>query len=126
MESYTIYLPNRKAKTYWVDIIFILFGIFWLIIGKYGLGGILVIMASIGFYANRKRGVVFTREHILYPSFPQRTYTWNEVANVILKDNVLTIDLRNNKLKQTIIDKKSAGTLDEGQFNAFCQAQLGK
>jgi len=42
------------------------------------------------------------------------------LANVMLKDNILTVDFRNNKLIQLEIE----GNINEIQFNEFAQQQL--
>ena len=49
---------------------------------------------------------------------------WNEVSNLILKDNILTIDLKNNKLIQHTINENENKELDETAFNTFVQQQL--
>jgi hypothetical protein len=61
---------------------------------------------------------------ISYPSFPQKKIEWNEVSNLILKDNILTIDLKNNKLIQHTIKENENKDLDETAFNIFIQQQL--
>ncbi len=48
------------------------------------------------------------------------TYEWSNFANIVLKDNLLTLDFKNNKLLQLDID----GTVlaaDEEIFNNFCR-----
>ena len=67
---------------------------------------------------------VFT-DKIIYPSWPNREIKWKELSNVILKDRVLTIDFKSNKLIQQLIDEKNT-QVDEKEFNAFCQQQLNK
>ena len=49
---------------------------------------------------------------------------WSDTNNVMLKDNVLTIDLKNNKLIQAVIEEGSAGEIDEEEFNEFCRRQM--
>jgi hypothetical protein len=40
------------------------------------------------------------------------------------RDGMLTIDCKDNRLIQTVIEKSSAQSLDETMFNDFCQRQL--
>ena len=51
------------------------------------------------------------------------SYPWVKMDNVILKDNLLTVDFKTNKLLQTEI---AAGNeaVDEKIFNVFCSEQL--
>jgi hypothetical protein len=51
--------------------------------------------------------------------------SWDEVNNVILKDGLLTIDFKNNKLFQHII-LNSEEDISEKEFNEFCRQQLNK
>jgi len=64
------------------------------------------------------------RESIVYPSFPKRIILWNELQNIVLKDGILTIDFRNNKLIQQDLDEEV--TVNEKEFNEFCKQQLSK
>ena len=49
-------------------------------------------------------------------------YQWSEFNNIILKDNLLTLDFKNNKLLQLSI---SESTVDEYSFNTFCSGFIG-
>ena len=111
-------------KSFRAEILFIILAIIWIILGEYLLGACVMLFAILGFYTNKKFIVVFSEAHISYPAFPPKIYAWNDIAQVILKDQVLTIDLKNNKLIQVVIAPESAGTVDEGKFNLFCQKQL--
>jgi hypothetical protein len=61
-------------------------------------------------------------DRIIYPSFPKRTIEWKELNNVILKDAVLTIDLKNNKVFQNEV----VSAASEIDFNEFCGEQIQK
>jgi len=67
--------------------------------------------------------VAFDVEEIVFNTVPKRKYSWNEVANVVLKEAILTIDLKNNKLIQKEIDA-DISEADEQDFNDFCKHQL--
>jgi predicted metal-binding membrane protein len=55
--------------------------------------------------------------------FAQKTYTWVEVQNVVLKDGLLTIDFLNNHILQYPVIAKEK-ELNEKAFNQFCTLQL--
>jgi hypothetical protein len=71
--------------------------------------------------SKRKLKVSFANQ-IIYPSFPTRIIQWNELNNVILKDGLLTIDFKNNKIIQQLI--KHSNAINEKEFNEFCKQQL--
>lgn len=59
---------------------------------------------------------------ISYPSFPVSFFTWNSLSQVILKDGLLTIDKKDNKLIQQVLTESSL--VNEEEFNSYCQLQL--
>ncbi|MGB4846261.1 MAG: hypothetical protein WBP16_17460 [Ferruginibacter sp.] len=50
-------------------------------------------------------------------------YAWADIENVIVKDGLLTVDLKSNKLIQAEI-AEDATVVDENAFNRFCAEQL--
>lgn len=75
-------------------------------------------------YSVRKFEVSISGEKIIYPSFPRKEIMWNELQNIILKDGILTIDFKNNKLLQNeVADDEN---IDEKKINEFCREQLTK
>ncbi|MDF2380769.1 hypothetical protein JMG10_04805 [Nostoc ellipsosporum NOK] len=77
------------------------------------------------FYIISRRQLIVqvAADHIFYPSFPARTVSWKEMNNVILKDGLLTLDFKNNKILQNEIIN-APGDIQESEFNRFCQAQM--
>lgn len=77
-------------------------------------------------------GIVFQKpivsineDQITYPALPKRQFRWSELNNIILKDGLLSIDLKNNRLIQQLIDE-SQTKIDEKEFNEFCRQRLNK
>ncbi len=65
------------------------------------------------------------KETITYPSFPKKKLSWSDLNNIILKDGLLTIDLKNNSFIQQSIDETKT-SINEAEFNDFCREQLNK
>lgn len=65
----------------------------------------------------------FSEESIVFNSFPKKRYSWNELLNVVLKDNLLTVDFKNNKIIQKEIDEEVSSHV-ELEFNEFCKGRL--
>jgi hypothetical protein len=64
-----------------------------------------------------------SKDEIVFNSFPKRKLQWNEVSNVLIKDGVITIDQKNNKLFQKEINE-GVSLHVENEFNEFCRQQL--
>lgn len=67
--------------------------------------------------------IAFHDEGIVINSLPKKRYSWQEIGNVVLKDGILTIDLKNNKLIQKEIESSSSAK-EEAEFNEFCRNRL--
>ena len=72
-----------------------------------------------GYFANKEKVIIFSDDGIQYPSFPEKMYTWDEVDQVIWKDDILSIDLKNNKLMQFRIEKRFSETFDDIAFTQW-------
>lgn len=88
------------------------------------------LMAGIAFFfqmlhliATREKVVTVAKEKIRYPAFPARSIQWNNLNNVLLKDGLLTIDHKNDKIIQQLIDEEKT-KINEIEFNEFCRSQL--
>ena len=66
---------------------------------------------------------VFGQENIMKMNFPQKKFAWGLFNNVVLKDNMLTLDFKNNKLLQAEIEKND---ISETDFNSFAGLQINK
>ena len=71
-----------------------------------------------------KKLVHFSENGITYPTFPTRSISWKEVDFVILKDDILTIEMKNNKLMQFTLEKHISSGINADEFNNFCKQQL--
>ena len=121
---YFFFKKGRESNFFQMLFSFFIASIFWMLLGFYLMGSLLFIFALTGLSALTKLKVELDNNMISYPSFPQKKIEWNEVSNLIVKDNILTIDLKNNKLIQHTINENENKDLDETAFNTFVQQQL--
>ncbi len=70
----------------------------------------------------QKRSIYFNSYVIEHKTRPYRRFKWSDLSNVVLKDNIITLDFKNNKLIQGEINT----SVDENIFNAFVKDQLNK
>jgi hypothetical protein len=117
----------KKRTFYYRDLtLFYLFPSYaWLSVGFYKTAGILLVLFILYKIALRSLRVTFSELGIDYPSFPRKLIEWNQVAQVIVKDDLLTIDLRSNQLMQHPIEKNSfIDDREVADFNAHCQQKI--
>ncbi len=65
----------------------------------------------------------FSKDAITFNTFPFKNYSWQDVKNAILKDNMLTLDFDNNKLIQKETESNVPAET-EREFNEFCKQQI--
>jgi len=118
------YFRNTKYQFgHQLFFLIILFG--WIGLERYWFAGVQLVLTILSSIATRKFIVVFTESAINYPSFPPTSIYWSQLNNVILKDGILTLDFKNNKLIQQNIDESHTKP-GELEFNEFCRQQLHK
>jgi hypothetical protein len=67
--------------------------------------------------------VGFSDDRVVINTLIRRKYTWADFNNIVLKDDLLTLDFKNNRLLQReTIDEE--GDADEDEFNLYCSDRL--
>lgn len=67
----------------------------------------------------------FDLDRIVINSLIRRRYTWTDLSNVVLKDGLLTLDFKNNKiLQKEVADDEDEDDADEEEFNMYCRQRL--
>ena len=102
------------------SIFMFVFGIIiWLKYSMYWGSVINIALLFLHLNAVKQLMIQVTKEYISYPSFIEKKISWNEIQNIILKDGLLTIDQKDNKLIQyeVLYDEVQ---ITEENFNQFC------
>jgi len=89
--------------------------------------GLILLLGFLYSITRRKLIVAVNDQQVVYPSFPRRHIAWADLNNLILKDGLLTIDFRNNRVAQNhVINGENDNSLNEAEFNEFCRRQLNQ
>ncbi len=87
------------------------------------IAGILVLSMI---YLRRKENgelIIVSISSVILPGLTsERIVEWSELANVIKRDDLLTLDFKNNRLMQVQII--NTDDIPENEFNQFCRQQL--
>lgn len=124
IDYFLIRIKNNEDTPYRVFALFLI-SMVWINSSYWWIGIILFVPGLFYLVSKRPLLVITGKEKIIYPSFPQKNISWVTLNNVILKDGLLTIDLKNNRLIQQAIDE-SKTSVNEKEFNDFCRDQLNK
>ena len=113
---------TQKRKIHPDQFFYYLMAAVWAISENYLLAAIILIMGILYESASRQITLTFTKEKIKKHPFPVKYYHWEELDNVILKDDILTLDFKNNKIMQAEIENSEK--VNEKDFNDFARARM--
>ncbi|TAL47462.1 MAG: hypothetical protein EPN92_04820 [Chitinophagaceae bacterium] len=119
------WISKKALNNFWHRFIFGYCAIAWLIEGYWWLSAVLIVFVILDVLAHKKLLVEISDKQITLPSIIKQKVEWSELSNVILKDGLLTIDFKNNKLFQHLILNPDPD-IDENKFNEFCKSRLTK
>lgn len=117
---FTVYFFRNKNEKISFGVAFFFFALAWETAGYWPAAIINLFFSVANLVALKKPIVRISEEKILYPSIFRNTIAWKELSNLVLKDNLLTIDFKNNHLIQQMLDEKNP-VPDEKEFNDFCK-----
>ncbi len=114
---------NFFRTNYWPTLVYAVMAAAFLIQSQYLVAAITILLYVLFKPVMKKKVVRISDTGIIYPSFPEKKISWQQISNLLLKDGLLTIDLKSNKLIQQYTEE--TGT-DEKIFNEFCRQQLNQ
>lgn len=122
--GYRLFISKiRKNKFSFDGGIFLFFSCLFFAVSIWWLGiveGLLSILAGVLVI---KRSIFFTHNYIELIARPSRRLKWKDLNNVVLKDDILTLDFKNNRILQAEIESQG---INAEAFNTFAQEQLKK
>jgi hypothetical protein len=75
-------------------------------------------------YLNAPHRILFSKETVqLKKGISNNLFQWNEFSNIILKDELITLDFKNNRLIQLMVNQDLT-PINEIEFNLFCSGLL--
>jgi hypothetical protein len=90
------------------------------------LGVFFVILAFLEYQTKRPLEIGFDSDRVVINTLIRRQYDWSAFSNVVLRDGLLTIDFKNNRLLQKEVqdDEEDEDDADEQEFNDYCRSRL--
>ena len=113
---------KQNPGPFFDEFVFFIPAMCWFGLHSYILMIVLILMGFLYRFTMQQIKFVFTSKVVMKTNFPKRVFDWNLFSNVILKDNILTLDFKNNKLIQSEIETQQA--FNEIEFNEFAQSKI--
>ena len=97
----------------------------WFVTPLPWIGLLFVLLTFLEYQTKRPLEIGFDTDTIVINTLIPRRFGWADFNNVILKDGLLTLDFRNNRLLQKeVVDDEEQDDADEEEFNMFCRERL--
>lgn len=124
LTAFNMYRSFRLRQPVFYNYHLYITGLLWAAMPFYPWLSILfLVLGLIERQAKKNLEIGFHDDRIVFNNFPRKQYAWTDFTNIVLKDNLLTLDFANNKLFQReTIDED--GDADEDEFNAYCRERL--
>jgi hypothetical protein len=107
---------------------------YWLLIAAIGwigttptpwVGAFFFLLAFLEYQTKRPLEIGFDHDRVVVNTLFKRRFDWGMFNNVILKDGLLTLDFKDNRLLQReVVDDEEEDDADEEEFNAYCRSRL--
>jgi len=121
------FVEKRKKKKISFAILLVCAGIGLSFFAETGHVDSLFILAGIAEkYLNKNKEIGFSETGIVMTGLFPKKYSWSELNNVIIKDDLLTIDFKNNKVLQHFTDDEEDDEyeVESDEFNEYCKERL--
>lgn len=90
---------------------------------KYFLGGLYIILGFIENIVRKPKTITVNDSGILFSGLPGKYFAWEKIGNMLIKDGLITIDFKNNKLYQKEIEGYTTKEIEQ-EFNAFTSSKI--
>lgn len=111
---------KNNQKNYIDEVIFFVLSGCWVGLENYLIAALCIFLGILFHVSLQKIKFVFDAGAVHKLNFPKAAYHWDQFTNVMIKDRILTLDLKNNKLMQLEIEQE----IDETTFNEFARQQF--
>jgi hypothetical protein len=84
-----------------------------------------ILLAFLEYQTKRPLEIGFDQDRVVINTLFRQRHDWTVFNNIILKDGLLTLDFKSNRLIQKeVADDDDEDDADEEEFNAYCRERL--
>lgn len=114
---------NQEIAYYRLALFAAAIGWFTQPVENYWMAGLFLIAALLERQVKFSQEIGVDENGITFNTLPQKEYEWKDINNLLLREGILTVDYKNNKLFQQEIESEISPSL-EHEFNQYCVAKL--
>jgi hypothetical protein len=119
--GYLFYAAKKNKSAFSIKAVtFLILAGSWVMLHNYQIAFACMLLGFLYHLSLQQLQFIFSENFVRKMNIPQKKYLWETVDNVVLRDNILTIDLKDN----TLIQGEIESDINETQFNAFAKQHL--
>lgn len=124
---YNLFIRGRRRKKVRYKYLLMLAALGWFGMPHLPWIGILFLgLAFLEHQTKRPLEIGFDHDRVVINTLIRKRHDWSVFNNVLLRDGLLTLDFKNNRLFQKeVVDDDDEDNADEEEFNAWCRERLG-
>ena len=86
---------------------------------------VFLLLSFLEYQTKRPLEIGFDQDRVVINSLIRQRHDWSVFNNIVLKDGLLTLDFKSNRLLQKeVADDEEEDDADEDEFNAYCRSRL--
>lgn len=124
--SWNVYQSRKNQKVYYSRALLIAALVWMKMPVLQWLSFVFIVLAFLEYQAKYAIEIGFSENEIVMNSLFKKRYKWDDFNNIVLKDGLLTLDFKNNKLLQKEVQDDEDDDADEDEFNDYCCKQLNR
>ena len=88
-------------------------------------GAFYFLLAFLEAQTKRPLEIGFDQDHVVINTLIKRHFDWSAFNNIILRDGLLTMNFKDDRLLQKeVADDEEEDDVEEEEFNAYCQSRI--
>lgn len=106
---------------------------YWLLIAAVGwigmpylswLSALFILLTFLEYQAKYPLEIGVSGDRVVINTLIKQRYDWSVFNNIVIKDGLLTLDFKSNRLIQKEVLDDEDGEADEDEFNDYCRSRL--
>lgn len=87
-------------------------------------GAFYFVLAFLEAQTKRPLEIGFDQDRVVFNTLFKRRFDWSVFNNIVLRDGLLTLDFKDNRLLQKEVADDADDDVDEEEFNAYCRSRI--
>lgn len=123
--TYSFLSARNKKRIAYYRLALLAAAVGWFVepVSNYWMAGLYLIAALLERQVKFPQEIGVDDSGITFNTLPQKEYEWKEINNLLLKEGILTVDYKNNRLFQQEVESEVSPYL-EREFNQYCREKL--